>query len=314
MIKAVVTGGAGFIGSYTIEELLKKEYYVVVLDSLPLKNVENIKHLLQEKTLKYVQGSINDLNLLEQLFADADYIFHLGAIPFTTDDSNNPINYYELNSNAILNVLQAAKDKNVKKVIFASSCAVYGNEPTLPKGEYMIPDPLSPYAITKLNAELYSLIFHRVYNLQTICLRYFNVYGPRQSPDPPLASVIPKFIQRVALGKLPVIFGDGNQTRDFVFVRDVVAANLLVAESNANGIFNVGTGQGISLNQVARTILELMNRVDMKPIYEAERTGEIRHSVADISKIKNLGYKPLYTLEQGLRETIQCFRKTQSDV
>ena len=304
MNKAVVIGGAGFIGSHVVDELLRNNFHIVVIDNLTSESANNLKHLRGDKRMEYVQGNIIDLTLIQRLFSNIDYVFHLAAVPYSVDDGPNPISYYESNSRGILNVLQAAKDNNVKKVILASSSAVYGNEPTLPKKETMLPDPASPYAITKLTAEMYCLIFQRIYNLQTICLRYFNVYGPRQSANSQLASVIPRFIQRISEGKSPVIFGDGNQTRDFVFVSDVAAANLLAAKSDATGIFNIGSGQSISLNQVAGIILKIMNRLDLNPVYENERFGEIKHSVADILKAETFGYKPRHTLEEGLKTTI----------
>jgi UDP-glucose 4-epimerase len=305
MSKAIVTGGAGFIGSHIVEKLLQNDFHVVVLDNVPAGNIINLEHLRSNKKMEYIQGTTSDLYLMQSLFSEAEYVFHLAARPYTNDDKENPVSYYEANSNGILNVLQTAKEQKVKKVILASSSAVYGNEQTLPKKETMIPAPSSPYAITKLTAEMYCSIYHVIYNLQTVCLRYFNVYGPRQSPNSPLASVIPKFIQRIAEGKPPIIFGDGNQTRDFVFASDVAAASLLAAESDATGIFNIGSGDNVSLNQVTELILRLMNRVDLKPIYENGRDGEIRHSVADISKAQVMGYKPQYTLEEGLKETIE---------
>jgi UDP-glucose 4-epimerase len=304
MHKAVVVGGAGFIGSHIVDELIRNNYHVVIIDNIPLEGAKNVEHLRGDNKMEYMQGNITDLALIQRLFSNVDYVFNLAAVPYLSTDSVNPVSYYETNSKGILNVLQAAKDNNVKKVILASSSAVYGNEPTLPKKEIMLPEPVSPYAITKLTAEMYCMIFQRMYNLQTICLRYFNVYGPRQSANSQLASVIPRFIQRISEGKPPVIFGDGNQTRDFVFVSDVAAANLLAAKSEATGIFNIGSGKGVSLNQVAHTILKLTNRPDLAPLYEKERAGEIKHSIADISKAETFGYKPRYTLEEGLKQTI----------
>jgi UDP-glucose 4-epimerase len=306
MYKALVTGGAGFIGSYIVEELVRRGFSVVALDNLSLGNMDNIAHLRKQKNLEFIQGSISDLSLLQKLSSEVRYVFHQAAIPNIpiTVTSSNYISYYETNSNGILNILQAAKDNNVKKVICASSCSVYGNEPTIPKREDMIPDPRSPYAVIKLIAEYYCMIFQRVHFLPTVCLRYFNVYGPRQNPTSALASVIPKFIQRALSGKPPIIFGDGQQTRDFVYVRDVVSANLQAAESDSTGIFNIGTGKGVSLNQLTQSILKLTNRSDIQPVYENEIPDEIRHSVADISRAQTFGYKPKYTLEEGLKETI----------
>jgi UDP-glucose 4-epimerase len=266
--------------------------------------MDNILPLRNQKNLEFIQGSISDLSLLQRLFSDVHYVFHQAAIPNLNINNSNYMSYYETNSNGILNVLQAAKDNNVKKVIYASSCSVYGNEPTIPKREDMVPDPRSPYALTKLIAENYCTIFQRVHCLPTVCLRYFNVYGPRQNPSSSVASVIPKFIQAILSGKQPIIFGDGQQTRDFVYVKDVVSANLRAAESDSTGIFNIGTGDSVTLNQLAQNILRLLNRSDIQPVYKNEIPGEIRHSVADISRAQTFGFKPKFTLEEGLKETI----------
>jgi nucleoside-diphosphate-sugar epimerase len=304
MNRAIVIGGAGFIGSHIVEELLKYGFHVAILDNLSAGKLNNIDHLIEKNNIQFIQGSISDFSLLQSLFSNIDYVFHQASIPNEYDNNDYYLPYYEANSNGTLNVLQAAKENNIKKVIFASSCAVYGNEPTQPKSEDMAPLPESPYAITKLVAEYYCAIYNRVHNLPTVCLRYFNVYGPRQNPNSPLASVIPKFIQKGLEGKPPIIYGDGEQTRDFVYVRDVASANILAAKSNALGIYNIGTGRRVSLNQVTQIILQAINRSDIRIIYEKERPSEIRHSVADISKAKTFGYIPQYTLESGLREMI----------
>lgn len=314
MKKVLVTGGAGFIGSHIVERLVKERFFVFVLDNLSLGNIENIAHLQKEKNLEFVEGSISDFSILKKLCSGVCYIFHQAMIPAVSISKDDCISYYEMNSTGILNVLQAAKVNNVRKVICASSCSIYGNEPTVPKREDMMPNPQSPYAVTKLVAEYYCMIFKRIYNLPTACLRYFNVYGPRQSPSSTLASVIPKFIQRTISRKPPIIFGDGKQTRDFVYIEDVVSANLKVAESNSVGIFNIGTGRGVSLNQLVKDILKLLDCNYIQPIHKGGIPGEIRHSVADISKAQTFGYEPKYTLEDGLKETIGYFRKIESDV
>jgi UDP-glucose 4-epimerase len=301
MVKAVVTGGAGFIGSHIVERLLAEDFRVIVVDSLAPENAQNLVRLRQHKQMEYVQGTVEDFSFLERLFHGVDYVFHHAAVPLTDDVMDNSISYYERNSKGILNLLQTAKSNGVKKVICASSSAIYGNEPTVPKRESMMPKPLSPYAVSKLVAELYCSIFLRNYGLQTVCLRYFNVYGPRQRPGSP-GSVVPKFIQKVVLGEPLIIFGDGNQTRDFVFVEDIAAANLLAAATDATGVFNVGTGKETTMNQLAQNILNLMNRPYVTTIHEKEVIGEIKYSVA---KINALGYRPRYFLDKGLKETIE---------
>jgi UDP-glucose 4-epimerase len=307
-IKAVVTGGAGFIGSHITEELIQRGYHVIVIDDLSTGKMENIQHLLDEGNLNFVRGSITDLALLQKFFSDADYIFHQAAIPSVPRSIKNPLASNEVNVTGTLNVLSAARDQGIKKVIFASSSSVYGDTPNLPKREDMTPNPQSPYAVTKLAAEYYCRVFTDVYGISTICLRYFNVFGARQNPDSQYAAVIPKFIKAIKEGKPPVIFGDGEQTRDFTFIKDVVHANILAAESKAFGIFNIGKGDRISINQLAQIILKLNGKENIKPLYEKGRLGDIKHSLADISKAQSFGYKPEYDVEKGIVETIRSFK------
>ncbi len=213
-IRAVVTGGAGFIGSHITEELVDRDCQVTVIDDLSSGKLSNVAHLLPEN-MQFIQGSITDLSLLRKLFSGVDYVFHQAAIPSVPSSIDNPLASHDANLTGTLNVLLAARDNGVKKVVCASSVLVYGNERTIPKKEYMPPDPQSPYAVTKLAAEHYCEVFHQIYGLPTVCLRYFNVYGPRQSPYSEYAAVIPKFIQRIFMKKPPIIFGDGEQTRRF---------------------------------------------------------------------------------------------------
>ena len=220
----------------------------------------------------------------------------------------NPIASHEVNLTGTLNVLIAARDNAVKKVIYASSSSVYGDTQTLPKKEDMLPAPQSPYAVTKLAGEYYCQVFHRVYGLPTVCLRYFNVYGSRQNPCSQYAAVIPGFIRKVFQRKSPIIFGDGEQTRDFTFVEDAAEATILAAESNASGIFNIGRGESTSINQLAELIIGLVGKV-VEPIHEESRSGDIKHSLADISRARAFGYEPKYSLEEGLRETIRSFQR-----
>jgi len=304
MFKAIVTGGAGFIGSHIVEELLYADFQVIALDNLALDKADNIRDFRHHPKLEYIQGNTDELNLLKGIFSGADYVFHYAAVPFTENDREDSTFYYQKSTKGILNVLQAAKDNIVKKVVYASSSAIYGDEPTLPKREDMIPNPISPYAATKLTAEIYCNIYSKSYNLSTICLRYFNVYGPRQSPNSQLASVIPRFISNVINRKPPVIFGDGTQTRDFVYVKDAVHANLLAAKSNITGIVNVGSGEATSLNRIAQLILAYGGNSEIGITYQEGKPGEIKHSVADISKARIIGYLPQYKIEMGLKETV----------
>lgn len=307
MNRVVVTGGAGFIGSHLTEELAERGYYVVILDNLSTGKRENIEELLKKDAVEFIRGSVTDLPLLNRVFQDTDYVFHQAAIPSVPRSVENPQASLEANVAGTLNVLLAARDSGVKKVIYASSSSAYGDTPSLPKREDMLPNPQSPYAVTKLAGEYYCQVFKEVYRLSTACLRYFNVYGPRQDPDSQYAAVIPRFIKRALQNRPPIVLGDGDQTRDFTFVKDAVLANILAAERNAEGVFNVGNGRNISINELARMILKSLG-MDLETVHEEPRPGDVRHSLADISKAKTFGYEPRYSLEKGLEETIESFR------
>ena len=302
----LVTGGAGFIGSHLAQELAERNYNVVIIDNLFTGKKENIEELVKKDNVEFNQGSVTDVPLLQSLFKGVEYVFHQAAIPSVPRSVANPLASHEANVTGTLNVLIAARDGGVKKVIYASSSSVYGDIPTLPKREDMAPNPQSPYAVTKLTGEYYCQAFQQVYGLSTVCLRYFNVYGPGQDPDSQYAAVIPKFIKRVSEGMPPIIFGDGEQTRDFTFIRDAVEANILFAESNASGVFNIGKGSNISINDLARLVINIVGK-NLEPVYQDPRPGDIKHSLADIAKAKACGYNPKYTLERGLKETIIGF-------
>ena len=302
-MKALVTGGAGFIGSHIAQELVARSYDVIVIDDLSTGKIDNIEELISKAEIEFVLGNVTDLSLLKRISENVDYIFHEAAIASVPRSIDNPLVSHVVNVTGTLNVLMAAAGNHVKKVIYASSCAIYGNNSVVPNREDIAPDPQSPYAVTKLAAEYYCDVFNRVYGLPTICLRYFNVYGSRQDHNSQYAAVIPKFIQRILDGKSPVIYGDGEQSRDFVFVKDIVEANLLAAESEFRGVFNIGTGESYSLNQLA-DILARIKGSTIRPIYEAPRVGDVRHSVADISKAKMLDFNPKYKLESGLRQIL----------
>jgi UDP-glucose 4-epimerase len=304
MKKAVVTGGAGFIGSHLSEELSKRDFHLIILDNLSTGKRENIAPLLDKRNVEFIQGSITDLPLLQKLFQKVDYVFHLAAIASVPRSIDNPQECHEINVTGTLNVLIAARDNKVKKVVNASSCAIYGDAPGLPKKEDMPINPLSPYAVTKLAAEHYCQIFQRVYHLPTVCLRYFNIFGLRQDPASEYAAVIPKFIRIDAQGKTLTIDGDGEQTRDFIYVKDAVAAFILAAESNASGIYNIGGGKSTTVNELVQLIGRLVGN-NTRPVYGPPRAGDIKHSLADISKAGTFGYKPKYNLEEGLKETIR---------
>jgi len=304
----VVTGGAGFIGSNLVNAL-EKYNTVKVIDNLSTGYLKNIKDSINNTQVEFIKGTITNLNFLQKTFKDIDCVFHLAAIPSVPKSVINPIRSNYTNINGTLNVLIAARDNNVKKVIYSSSSSVYGDTPTLPKKEDMNPCPLSPYAVGKLTGEYYCQVFTEVYNLSTICLRYFNVYGPKQDKQSEYAAVIPKFITLVSKNNSPVIFGDGKQTRDFTFVKDAVNANILAAESKETGVFNIAYGKRISINDLAKLIMNLIGK-KIKPKYKAPRSGDIRHSLADISKAKQkLGYVPKIEIQEGLEETIAWFQK-----
>ena len=307
--KVIVTGGAGFIGSNLAEELAKLGHQVVIIDDLSTGNPENINPVLQAGQVEYIEGSITELPLLQKTLSGADYVFHQAAIPSVPRSIVDPGNTNSVNIPGTLNILIAARDNAVKKLVFASSSSVYGDTPTLPKTEDMPPNPLSPYAVSKLTGEYYCQVFTYIFDLKTVCLRYFNVYGPRQDPNSAYAAVIPLFINTVLAGNSPVIFGDGEQTRDFTFVRDVVEANIQAAESEVTGIYNLGNTQSVTINQLTNLIIDITKNNNIKPVYKEPRPGDIVHSLADTSKAKAFGYNPKYSLEQGLKETINFYTK-----
>jgi len=306
-MKAIITGGAGFIGS-NLAEVLSRDNEVIIVDDLSTGNEANIRGF----EIELVKGSVTDLDLLRKTFKGADYVFHQAAIPSVPRSIKDPVSTNEANVTGTLNVLIAARDCSVKKVIFASSSSAYGDTPELPKREDMNPNPLSPYAVTKLIGEYYCSVFDEVYDLKTVALRYFNVYGPKQDPHSDYAAVIPKFIKRIQEGKPPIIYGDGNQTRDFTSVDDVVNANILAAESDAKGVYNVATGKRITINELASVIMAIMGR-DLDPIHEKPREGDVLHSLGDITKAKkDFGYAPGDKLEANLKETVKWFRELYS--
>ncbi len=310
-MKYIVTGGAGFIGSHIVEAIAGS-HEVVVIDNLSSGKLENLSAF--STNVHHIPGSITDLPVLREAFSGADGIFHLGAIASVAKSVDDPAATHATNLTGTLNVLLAARDCGVKKVVFSSSSAVYGDEPTLPKREDMLPVPLSPYAVSKLAGEYYCKVFSELYGLETVSLRYFNIFGPRQDPLSEYAAVIPKFITRLLNHQAPLIFGDGKQTRDFVYVRDVVQANLLAMQSTRTGIFNIGSGESLDLNTLARTLAEVME-VNIPPVYEKPRSGDIRDSVSDVSRAKKiLGYRTSYSLDTGLAETVTWFRQRRAEM
>jgi len=303
MARYLVTGGAGFIGSHLVETLVARGEDVVVLDSLATGDIGNLASVL--KDIQFLQADLRDLGAVRRASRDVDYVLHQGALPSVPRSVQDPIGSNEANVSGTLNVLVAARDAAVRRVIYAGSSSAYGDTPTLPKREDMPPNPLSPYAISKYTGELYCQVFARLYPIETVVLRYFNVFGPRQDPTSQYAAVIPKFLTALQSGQPPTIFGDGEQSRDFTYVANVVKANLLACEAQAatGRVINIACGERVSLNQLVTSMQHILG-VDTAPTYGPSRPGDVKHSLADIGLARQLlGYHPEVCLEEGLRRT-----------
>jgi UDP-glucose 4-epimerase len=305
-VRYLVTGGAGFIGS-NIAGTLTGQGEVLIMDDLSTGKYRNIESLVNEGVRFYESSILNTEKLLE-ITKEVDYIFHQAALPSVARSIKDPIKTNNVNVSGTLNILEAARTNHVKKVIYASSSSVYGDSKTLPKKESMIPNPISPYAVSKLTSEYYCRAYSKIFGLPTVCLRYFNVYGKKQNPYSEYSAVIPKFITLILQGKQPTINGDGNHTRDFTYIKDVVQANLKAMKPNTEGIFNIAYGEKTSLNELAYKIMKLTDiYVDVN--YGPERPGDIKDSLADISKAKKeLEYRPKYNINRGLKETIEWYK------
>ena len=310
-MRFVITGGAGFIGSNTVDELVRRGHSVVVLDDLSSGKEENLAEIRNKITL--IKGSITDIEVVRKAMHEAEYVIHLAARTSVPKSVKDPIETNRINIDGTLNVLVAARDAKVKRIVFAASSSAYGETPTLPKIETMEPQPISPYGVTKYVGELYAQTFGRCYGLENVSLRYFNIFGPRQEPSSPYSGVLAKFCTAFLEDTQPVIFGDGEQTRDFTYVENAVQANLLACEApNVSGkVFNVGVGGRFSLNQTV-TLLSDISGKKLEPKYEPARDGDIRDSQADISQAREfLGYEPSVTFDEGLRRTFEWYRATQ---
>ncbi len=307
MATYLVTGGAGFIGSNIVKRLLKEKAKVRVLDNFLTGKRENLKAFKGE--IELFERDLRCIDEIRPAFKGVDYVLHQAALPSVDRSIKNPLLSNDINIIGTLNVLICARDAGVKRIVYASSSSVYGDTPVLPKREDMPLSPLSPYAITKLGGEYYCRIFQNIYNLETVCLRYFNVFGPHQDPDSEYAAVIPRFISSVIKGVRPTIFGDGEQSRDFTFVDNVVEANLLACKARkAPGkIMNIACGQRKTVLQLLNTIVKVLG-ADIKPIFDKPRKGDVKHSLADINLAKDtIGYKPMVGFEEGLKSTIDWF-------
>jgi nucleoside-diphosphate-sugar epimerase len=304
----LVTGGAGFIGSHIVEELVRRGESVRVLDNLSTGHAQNLAAVRDR--IDFQQADIRELAAIRPFFRGVDYVIHLAAVVSVVRSMEDPVETTLVNLNGTLHVLLAARDAGVKRLVMASTAATYGDAVSLPHVETQAPHPLSPYAVTKLAGEYYGRIFHRSFGLEAVALRYFNIFGPRQDPYSPYSGVLSKFLLAYLRGATPIIFGDGQQSRDFTYVANVADATLKAchAPAAAGKVMNVGTGQSATLNEVILLLNELVG-VPMKPQLAAPQPGDIRHSLADISLARSvLGYKPRVFLREGLGRTLEWFR------
>ena len=310
MAKYLVTGGAGFIGSNLVERLLEKGNSVRVIDNLSTGKIENIMPFLND--IEFIYGDIRNQAEAMDAAAGVDYVLHQAAIPSVQRSIDNPLESEESNIKGTLNILMAAREAGVKRLVYAASSSYYGNSNQLPKREDMPPDTLSPYALTKYVGESYCRLFHALYGLETVAIRYFNVFGPKQDPSSPYSGVISKFITSMMNGKPIVIYGDGEHSRDFTYIENIIDLNLraCTAPGVAGQVFNGGCGKRIPLNELVSAICRAMDK-NVMPIYADERAGDVKHSLADVTKAeKLLGYKPLIGLEEGLLRTIAWYLKS----
>ncbi len=307
----LITGIGGFIGSSLARALLARGQQVRGVDNFSTGKRANLAEIQNRIDLQ--EADVTDLDAMRKACAGVDFVFHQAAIPSVPKSVLDPLGSNRANVDGTVNLLVAARDAKIKRVIYAASSSAYGDTPTLPKQEGMAPDPISPYAVAKLASERYMISFYRCYGLETVCLRYFNVFGPRQDPSSPYSGVLARFITLMLRGEQPTIFGDGEQSRDFTYIDNVVEANLLAchapAQQAAGQVFNTATGRRITLNETFKALQNLTS-YSGSPKYEAERGGDIKHSLADISKAQSaLGYSPKVDFEEGLRRTVDWYRE-----
>src|SRR5713101_4251526 len=313
MAKYLVTGAAGFIGSSLVRTLLERGEQVRGMDNFDTGRRENLTEVLNR--MDFREADILDLDAMHKACEGVDYVLHQAAIPSVPKSVLDPLGSNRANVDGTVNVLVAARDAKVKRVVYAASSSAYGDTPTLPKQEDMTPNPISPYAVAKLASEHYMISFYRCYGLETVCLRYFNIFGPRQDPTSPYSGVLAKFITQMLKGEQPTILGDGKQSRDFTYVDNAVEANLLACKAAANEVagrvFNVATGRRVDLNETFQ-ILKKLTGYPENVSYGPERAGDVKHSLADLSRAKkHLGYTPKVDFEEGLRRTIDWYRNQE---
>ena len=307
--RVLVAGGAGFIGSHIVDRLLEAGIEVTVLDNLSTGRIENLEQHKRNRNFHFIKGDIRNGEQVKAAVKNIDAVFNDAAVVSVRLSIDNPMLVNEVNVNGALNLLKASADSDVKRFVQASSASVYGELKTLPVTEDTLSKPISPYAVSELAAESYAKVFHRVYGLETVCLRYFNVYGPRQSFSP-YTGAITIFINQLLNSQPITIFGDGEQTRDFVYVEDVASANMLaLTRKEAVGeVFNIATGAATSVNVLVRTLVRIVGRARTEPVHLEPKSGEIKHSRASIDKAKRiLGYKPIFTIDNGLEQLVKWY-------
>lgn len=310
--KVLVTGGAGFIGSNLAEELIRQGAKVCIIDNLVTGFRENLEEIPGD--FEFIEGDINDAGSLSRAIDGVEIVFHQAALPSVPRSVEDPAETHNMCVNATFNLLLKAKEVGVKRFIYAASSSAYGDQPTLPKVETMRPDPLSPYAAAKLVGELYCRAFNSVYGLETYSLRYFNVFGPRQNPSSMYSGVISRFIDALMTGQQPVIYGDGEQSRDFTYVANVVDANIKAAQAQgcSGETMNIANGMRITLNQLLETLRKITGKVDVNADYQQARRGDVKHSQADKRlAVECIGYEEIVGLEEGLRKTIEWWKASR---
>ena len=307
-MRVLVTGGAGFIGSNIVEELLKKKHSVRVLDNFSTGKRENIIDFIND--IELIEGDVRSYHIVKEAVKGIEVVLHQAALPSVPRSIKDPITTNDVNVNGTLNILESSVAEGVGRVVYASSSSVYGDNPELPKREDMIPNPLSPYAVSKLAGEKYCRVFSKIYGIETVILRYFNVFGPKQDPTSQYSAVIPKFIKAMMKDEQPVIYGDGEQSRDFTYVANVVNANILAAKNNFDSgvVLNCACNEQTSLNRLV-SLLNVNLDKNIEPVYENHRAGDIKHSLALIELAKKeIGYEPSVNFEKGLKLTIDNFK------